>query len=208
MNSKCIIIDYGMGNLHSVYRKLKKLGAGVIVSSNAQDILASDKIILPGVGHFGKAMANIKNLGLIETLNEAVLTKRIPVLGICLGMQLMAQYSEEGNCAGFGWIDAGVVRFQVSNTQKFKIPHMGWNTLTQKKQSMLLEDIHEKAEFYFVHSYYMQPHKQEIILTETEYDIRYCSAIELGNVFGVQFHPEKSHLAGMQILANFLKVNF
>ena len=177
-----------------------------VVSSDPKEIAGSDKLILPGVGHFGKAMANLKELNLLDTLNEAVLVKKKPILGICLGMQLLAKKSEEGDAEGLGWIDGEVVKFQVSDKLKYKIPHMGWNQVYLKNDGLLMKKIPELSEFYFVHSYYMKIKNRADLLNETEYDYIFTSAVEKDNVFGVQYHPEKSHDAGAQILKNFIEL--
>lgn len=200
------IIDYDMGNLKSVKRKMDRIGVKSIITSDSEEIKKSDRIILPGVGHFAKAVLEIRNRGLWDLLSKQVLIEKKPVLGICLGMQLMAKHSEEGNAEGFGWIDAEVLRFKVSDTIKFKVPHMGWNTLNQLKESPVLEKINLNSEFYFVHSYYLQCNDSDDILTETIYDNSFTSAFQKENIFGVQFHPEKSHDAGEMLLRNFVNM--
>jgi glutamine amidotransferase len=206
MPSKLVIVDYGMGNLNSVKRTLDRMKINSVISSNPKDILGSDKIILPGVGHFGKAMANLKELDLIDILHEAVLVKKTPILGICLGMQLMTKESEEGNAVGLGWFDAEVVKFRVSDKIRHKIPQIGWNKIQIKKESSLMNSIPELSDFYFVHSYYVKINNQFDILNETHYDFFYPSAIEKGNIFGVQYHPEKSYDVGTRLLKNFNKL--
>ncbi len=201
-----VIVDYGMGNIHSVYRKLKKLKANVIVSSNYNDIQQAGGIILPGVGHFGRAMDQIVRLGLKGPLDEAVIEKKIPVLGICLGMQLMASYSEEGQSQGLGWIEAEVKKLNIQDSKRYKIPHTGWNTLNHNRQIPLFADVPENAEFYFVHSYYVQPAEEKDVVCETVYERQFCSVIARENIYGVQFHPEKSHLWGIEMLKNFLEI--
>lgn len=200
------IIDYGMGNLHSIEKKIKSLGHIPTITSNPAIILKADKIILPGVGHFKKAMENLKALHLIGTLNEAVLVNEKPILGICLGMQLMAKKSEEGKTEGLNWLNAEVVKFNVNNTLKFKIPHTGWNQVSIAKESRLMKNIDNNAEFYFVHSYHIKTEDPTIILNETEYEYKYPSALEKDNIFGVQYHPEKSHDVGAQLLKNFIEL--
>lgn len=204
MANKIILLNYGMGNLHSVERKLKRLGANVVVSSLPEDILTANKIILPGVGHFARAMENLTKLNLIDALHEAVLQQQIPILGICLGMQLMAKYSEEGHCKGLGWFNADVVRFKIQDSLKYKVPHMGWNNALQCKKNLIMKGIEPNAEFYFVHSFHFQPYIMDDVLCETNYEYKFCSAVEKENIFGVQFHPEKSHGAGSQMLKGFV----
>jgi len=201
-----IIINYGMGNLNSIKKKLTHLKVNAIISSNPNDILNADKLILPGVGHFKKAIENLKALNLFNVINETVLIKKKPILGICLGMQLMANKSEEGNVNGFGWFNAEVIKFKTNNTLKYKIPHTGWNQITKTKQSALMKNISDLSEFYFVHSYHFKCNNSADILNETEYEYKFTSAVEKENIFGVQYHPEKSHDVGKQILKNFVKL--
>ena len=201
---KIHIVDYGMGNIFSVQKKLLQENITVSISSEPQDILQADKIILLGVGHFKRAMDNLQELNLIEPLNNFALIQKKPVLGICLGMQLMASFSEEGDSSGLGWVDASVKKFKTLDSQKFKIPHMGWNTINLTKKSALMNNIASNEEFYFVHSFYMQPNNPDLILNETNYIENFCSGIEQENIFGVQYHPEKSHDSGRTLLKNFI----
>lgn len=204
MPSNIVIVDYGMGNLHSIEKKLSRFKVNVAITSNPDEIKTADKIILPGVGHFKNAMKNLKSLKLIDVLNQEVLYNKKPVLGICLGMQLMANKSEEGDTEGLGWIDAEVIKLKVKNTQKYKIPHIGWNEIMQKKQSLLMKNIPDLSEFYFVHSFHFKTNAQTDILNETEFEELFSSAIEKENIFGVQYHPEKSHDIGELLLKNFI----
>ena len=206
MKQTLAIVDYRMGNLNSVKKKLDRLKTTVSITSNLRDIVKADKIILVGVGHFAKAMKNIKELDLLDALNEVVIVKKKPVLGICLGMQLMAKDSEEGKTEGLGWLDANVRKMQVDDTLKFKIPHTGWNKVIQSKKSHLMKGIPESSEFYFVHSYYFKSNETSNILNETEYCFKFTSAIEKDNIFGVQYHPEKSHDVGEVLLKNFISL--
>ena len=206
MKKTVAIVDYGMGNLNSVKKKLYRLKTTASITSNPKDIIKADKIILVGVGHFAKAMKNIKELDLLDALNEVAIIKKKPVLGICLGMQLMAKDSEEGKTEGLGWLDANVRKMQVDDTLKFKIPHTGWNKITQSKKSHLMKGIPESSEFYFVHSYYLRSNETSNILNETEYCFKFTSAIEKDNIFGVQYHPEKSHDVGEVLLKNFISL--
>jgi glutamine amidotransferase len=206
MSSKLVIVDYGTGNLNSVKKMMDRMKVDSIISSDPKDFINCQKIILPGIGHFGKAMSKLNEMNLLDTLHEAVLVKQIPILGICLGMQLMAKKSEEGNVEGLGWFDSEVIKFNVSNKIKHKVPHIGWNKVSIKKNSLLMNNIPELSEFYFLHSFHLKINNQSDVLNETLYDFIYPSAIEKDNIFGVQYHPEKSHEAGLQLLKNFIEL--
>lgn len=195
-----------MGNLNSVKRKLARLGIDALISNNPSDISIADKLILPGVGHFQKAVENLKQLQLWETLNYAVLEKKKPILGICLGMQLMAAHSEEGDTDGLGWFDAEVIKFRVKDFLTHKVPHTGWNQITKVKESLLMKNIPDLSEFYFVHSFHYKCNNLADILNETEYEYKFTSAVEKDNIFGVQYHPEKSHDIGEKLLENFINL--
>jgi glutamine amidotransferase len=197
------IIDYKTGNLGSIQNMLKKIGEQSVITSRKDEISAATKIILPGVGAFDTGMKNLKELDIIDILNRKVLIDKIPVLGICLGMQLMSMKSGEGILPGLGWINAETRRFNFINTMEYKIPHMGWNNINIKKESPLLKDMFPDARFYFVHSYYLHANDSSDILTSTSYESEFTSSIEKGNISGVQFHPEKSHKFGMKLLRNF-----
>ncbi len=200
------IIDYGMGNLGSIQNMLRRLGVDVEITSDVELIRKAKKLILPGVGAFDKAMMNLENRDLISVLNEQVLKNRIPLLGICLGMQLLTKGSEEGELNGLGWIDAETLRFNFSPGMKLRVPHMGWNTLTVQQKSCLFQQMYEEPRFYFVHSYYVKCKSQESILATTHYGIDFASGITQDNIYGLQFHPEKSHKFGMQVLKNFTEL--
>lgn len=202
--AKILILDYGMGNLFSVEKKIKFLGYRPIISNLKEDILNADKIILPGVGHFDRAIENLKKLDVIKSLNEKVLVKKTPVLGICLGMQLMANKSEEGKLSGLSWFDASVKKFTIQDKLNFKVPQIGWNTISINKKSDLMSCIPDQSEFYFIHSFYIKCNNEEDILNRTVYENEFVSAIQKNNIFGVQYHPEKSHDLGKQIFKNFL----
>jgi glutamine amidotransferase len=206
MYKKIIIVDYGMGNLNSIKRKLARLGIESFITNSPLDISKAEKLILPGVGHFQKAVENLKNLHLWEILNETILIKKRPILGICLGMQLMAVRSDEGNSKGLGWFDAEVIKFQVKDFLKYKVPHTGWNKINKVKASLIMKDIPDLSEFYFVHAYHFKCNDASDILNETEYEYKFTSAVEKENIFGVQYHPEKSHDIGDKLLMNFVKL--
>ncbi|MEY5041958.1 MAG: imidazole glycerol phosphate synthase subunit HisH [Bacteroidota bacterium] len=205
-NKNVVIVDYGMGNLFSVQKKVAKTYPHVLVSNKADDILSAAKIILPGVGHFAKAVENLHQYKVWDALNIAVLEHKIPILGICLGMQLMAKYSEEGNCEGLGWMEGKVIEFEVEDNLRFKIPHTGWNQVKQQKNSKLLDAIPDESLFYFVHSFRYATQDKDEILQTTNYEITFPSAIEKNNIFGVQYHPEKSHDVGLQMIKNFINL--
>ena len=198
------IVDYGMGNLHSVKRKLDRIGVHPQLTSDPDELLSADKLILPGVGHFGKAMEHLTTLGLIEPLHEAARVRKTPILGICLGMQLFARRSEEGGVEGLGWIDADVVRFAIDDKRRYKVPQMGWNGVSPAKPSPLLQGVTAQTEYYFVHAYHMVCRDPADVLCETDYGYTFTSAVQRENLFGVQFHPEKSHDAGEALLRNYL----
>lgn len=200
-----VIIDYGMGNLSSIQNMAKYLGYEVIISSDFHQIANAEKLILPGVGNFGEAMRIINKSGLREILDEAVLQKKTPIFGICLGMQLLSSYSEEGNCEGFNWIQAQTRKFEFSEKINLKIPHMGWDFITVKRPTQLLSDIEMESRYYFVHSYYVKCQSEIDVVATTNYGIEFDAVIKHENIMGTQFHPEKSHRFGMKILKNYLE---
>jgi glutamine amidotransferase len=204
---KIVIVDYGMGNLYSVHYKIKKIYPDVIISSSSEEIRNASKIILPGVGHFAAGMKCIKDRNLVDILNFKAMEEKIPVLGICLGMQLLGEFSEEGNADGLGWISARTIRFKKEELSGLKIPHMGWNTVKTKNENdkrNIFNGISPDDMFYFVHSYHVECRDKEDILCTSEYGIKFTSGISKGNIFGFQFHPEKSHDCGLALIKNFI----
>ena len=201
------IIDYGMGNLGSVKNMFKKIGETALISSDKEDIRNATKILLPGVGAFDNAMKNLDDLGLIEIIKEKVLVDKTPIMGICLGMQLLTRGSEEGKLEGFGFIDAYAKKFDFSSfDNSLPIPHMGWNKVFLQKESKLLQEGEERENrFYFVHSYAVNCEDREDILTTTNYGYEFVSSFEKNNIIGCQFHPEKSHKFGMKLFKNFVE---
>lgn len=197
------IVDYKVGNLGSIQNMLKKIGSESIITSDPKAISSAEKLILPGVGSYDSGVNSLKKYKLWDVLNEKVLNEKTPVLGICLGMQLLCNSSEEGKEAGLGWIDAEVIRFRPQE-KKIKIPHMGWNYVHTTKESKLFQDMYEDPKFYFVHSYYVDA-KDDSSLVKATYEISFDAAVEKGNVLGTQFHPEKSHKFGMKLLDNFVR---
>lgn len=202
-----VIVDYGMGNLGSILNMLKYLKIEAIISSKVHDVEQADKLILPGVGAFDNGIKNLQDLGLIPCLNKKVIDQKVPIIGICLGMQLFTKKSEEGQFPGLGWIDAETIRFRFNETQKnLKIPHMGWNTLMINDKTSLFKNTGEEVRFYFVHSYHILCHNKKNILTTTVYGYEFASSIQSKNIFGVQYHPEKSHKFGMKLFKNFAEM--
>ena len=197
-----VIVDYGLGNLGSIQNMIKKIGYDSIISRNKEEISKATKLILPGVGSFNKGMDQLNKSGLTELLDILVLKNKTPVLGICLGMQLMTKKSEEGGGKGLGWIDAEVVSFSFKNSMK--VPHMGWNYVLTRKDVDLFESK-SNDRFYFVHSYYVICKNNEDILTTTNYGIDFTSSFQKGNIMGIQCHPEKSHKFGINFLRNFIE---
>jgi glutamine amidotransferase len=198
------IVDYGLGNLGSIKNMLKKVGFDAVVTSEHSVVESATKLILPGVGSFDQGIKNLEEMQLIPILNRKVLEEKTPVLGICLGMQLMTNSSEEGVLPGLKWIEAETIRFDTSNlTKRFPIPHMGWEYVNIHGGSQLVRDLPEAPKFYFVHSYFVNCKKREEVILTTEYVHKFDSGFQKGNIMGVQFHPEKSHKYGMKLLTNF-----
>lgn len=195
------IVDYKMCNVGSVRNMLKRVGAKSIITSDIKEIENAEKIILPGVGSFDNGMKRLADLGLIETLHKVVLEDKKPVLGICLGMQLITEKSEEGVLPGLGWIKAKTIKFELDNN--YRVPHMGWNFIKKEKESVLVEDLLPESKYYFVHSYHVVCDFQTDVLLSCNYGYSFAAAFSQDNIFGVQFHPEKSHKYGMRILKNF-----
>jgi imidazole glycerol-phosphate synthase subunit HisH len=198
------IIDYGMGNLDSVARAVEVCGGKPMVTDQPTDLATADCIILPGVGAFGDGMAQLRSLGFDQGLRDEVLGNRIPLLGICLGMQLLASKGfESGETDGLGYIAGEVRRFEP-DTPETRIPHVGWNEVYPERPLPLFEGIPEGRDFYFVHSYHFCPKSTGAIAAYTPYCGRFVSCVNVGNIYGVQFHPEKSQRLGLQLLTNFL----
>jgi len=202
-----LIVDYGIGNLGSIRHKLGYLEFESVISSDPEDVARADKIILPGVGSFATGMANLVQSGLVEPLRRRVFGEKAPLLGICLGMQLLAKHSEEGDADGLGWLDADIVRFDFSSSPRpLRVPHVGWNTLSPCGEEPLLRGLQDDARFYFTHSYHMRCADPSDVAALTRYGYEFPSVVRRGNIHGTQFHPEKSHDYGMRVLANFLEL--
>jgi len=198
------IVDYGMGNLGSILNMFKRIGVKACVKNDLESIQSADKILLPGVGAFDAAMARIAVSGLRDILDYKALVERVPVLGICLGMQLLTRGSEEGALPGLGWINADTRRFPAQSG--LKVPHMGWNIALPTNPSPLTINLGEEPRFYFVHSYFVTVDDPADSIMHTTHGVTFDSAVQKGNIFGAQFHPEKSHRFGMQLLKNFAEL--
>ena len=200
-----IIINYNLGNPKSIKNMFSYLGIDAVISDDLNTLKSADRLILPGVGHFAHGMNQLNNLGFTDVIKEHALTQQKPILGICLGMQLMTNYSEEGDVDGLGLIDAQTKKFQLQD-KSLKIPHLGWNEVSWQKESPILNSLSEKPRYYFVHSYFVECNHQNDVLGTTHYGQDFVSAFQHDNIIGMQFHPEKSHQFGMELLKNFTKL--
>lgn len=201
-----VIVDYGIGNLRSVLHKLSKAKIEAEISSDVGQIEQAEKIIFPGVGAFSAGMKNLASYGLVSILNKKVLEDKTPILGICLGMQLFATSSEEGDIPGLGWLDAEVRKFHFTeNENKLRVPHVGWNIIEARRDSVLFQGIPEGQRFYFTHSYHIHCNDAGDIAASTNYGYAFPSIVQRDNIYGVQFHPEKSHRRGIEIVKNFVE---
>jgi len=201
------IVDYGLGNIHAFANIYKRLDIPVRVASDAASLAGSERLILPGVGAFDWSMERLQQSGMRETLDRLVLHDKRPVIGICVGMQMMARRSDEGSGSGLGWLDAEVRLF---DEQRFSgpthLPHMGWNDVLPRAGEALFAGLEQDARFYFLHSYYFEAHDAADVAATSDYGGPFCCAVRRGNVMGVQFHPEKSHQWGIRLLKNFAEV--
>lgn len=202
------IVDYGVGNVQAIANLYRRLHIETVMASTPEAIAAADRLILPGVGAFDGAMDQLQASGMREALDEQVLRKRRPVIGICVGMQMLAQVSDEGDRGGLGWIDARVRRFPVAaaDGRPVQMPHMGWNDVVCAPGEPLFRGIEDDARFYFLHSYYFEPADPVERIGTTQYELPFASAVRRDNIYGVQFHPEKSHHWGIALLKNFAEL--
>lgn len=201
-----VIIDYGMGNLGSIARFFQECGASIKVSDDPKHLCTAEKIVLPGVGSFCSGMNNLTKFGFVDVLRKEVLENNIPLLGVCLGMQLLADTGTEGGiCNGLGFVSGKVEKLERTSDLE-SIPHVGWNEVCIKKQNNIFENIPDKSDFYFVHSYHFIPVDKDVVLASTPYCHEFVSAINYKNIFGVQFHPEKSVPWGFELIKSFLKI--
>jgi glutamine amidotransferase len=199
-----VILNYGLGNIQAFSNILNKLDVSHRIARSAAELDGADKLILPGVGAFDHAMESFEASGMLGVVNDLVLKQRVPILGICVGMQMMAGSSEEGQLKGLSWIDGVVRKFDLSRMAAGSVlPHMGWNDLAPTRSDPLFTGLERDARFYFLHSYYFDPSHTEDILANSDYGAPFCCSIRRGNIYGVQFHPEKSHRFGVRLLKNF-----
>ncbi len=199
-----VVVDYGVGNLGSIVNMLRRIGCEAIASNDPRDITAAKRLILPGVGAFDPAMARLSESGLVDSLLRRVVEEGAPLLGICLGMQLLTEGSEEGLLPGLGWLPARTVRFHFDDREPgLRVPHMGWNTAVIRGEDSLFASAAADARYYFAHSYHVRCHDEGHVLTTTQYGVQFHSAVRLDNIYGTQFHPEKSHTYGMDLLRAF-----
>lgn len=196
-----VIVDYDIGNISAVQNMFQRIGVACTVSSKAKDIEQAERIVLPGNGAFDACMLNLKKSGLIPVLESRVLNHDVPLLGICVGAQMLGHGSAEGVEPGLGWLNMRVERFPA--LPNLRVPHMGWNHVKSQKPHTLTDAMTEETRFYFVHSYYMKPIEKDDVLLSTQYGIEFASAVARGNITGVQFHPEKSHRFGKQLFKSF-----
>ena len=200
------IVDYGLGNLTSILNMLRYLGIEGVISSDPEVLRRSDRLILPGVGHFRQGMDNLRSTGLQELLNELVLVQKRPVLGICLGAQLMTMHSEEGDVDGLQWVDIQTRRFDSSRLAGLKVPHMGWTDITVRGSNPLWQNLPPEPRFYHVHSFHFVAGEDALVSATAVYGYEFVTAFRKDNIFGTQFHPEKSHKFGMAVLDNFARL--
>ena len=203
--TRVTLVDYGLGNIQAFAHIYQRLNIPVEVAATPKQLAKAEKIVLPGVGAFDWAMTRLNNSGLRNTLDELVLQQYVPVLGVCVGMQMMAHRSEEGVLSGLGWIDADVERFNLSQIANAPLPHMGWNDVQPVVANSIFQGI-VAPRYYFLHSYYLAPHSKANVLATTQYGGEFTAAVCNGHVFGTQFHPEKSHQWGIDLLKNFAEL--
>lgn len=200
------IIDYGVGNLKAFSNILNQLAISHEIVSDRERLKHSNKIILPGVGAFDSVIEKLEKSPLFHELEELVLVKKIPILGVCVGMQILANSSEEGVRSGLGWIDSVVKKFQFPITDKFTVPQIGWNNILIQKENPLLKDLEPNPHFYFLHSYYIDCKNESDVLARADYGGLFTCAVNRENIFGTQFHPEKSHHNGVNLIKNFTEL--
>ena len=201
------IVDYGLGNVRAFLNVYRRLNIEANTATNGEELKAASKLILPGVGSFDHAMEQLNGSGMRETLDELVLGDGVPVLGVCVGMQILARSSEEGKAPGLAWIDGSVKALgSLVSTEKLPVPHMGWNDVRPVPGTRLFDQLDVGARFYFLHSYYFHCERENEVVAVSSYGLEFACAVKSANVFGVQFHPEKSHRSGTRLLQNFAEL--
>jgi glutamine amidotransferase len=201
------LIDYGVGNIYAFQNVYKRLNIPTKIAKTSHDLAYAEKLILPGVGSFDYAMNQLNNSGMRDKLDELVIEKKVPIIGICVGMQMMGNRSEEGKLAGLKWIDAEILKFDENLIQqRTKLPHMGWNDMTPIKNHPLFSGLENGAIFYYLHSFYFKCNNPTESIAYSDYGISFSSVVNRENIFGIQFHPEKSHQNGEKLLHNFAKL--
>jgi glutamine amidotransferase len=200
------VVDYGMGNLGSVQNMLRKLGAESVRTSDPAQIAEADRLVLAGIGGFEGAMERLESAGLVQVLNEQVMERRVPILGVCLGMQVMARSSTEGTRRGLGWLDAEVIRFSFPTERRLPVPHMGWQVVVPTRPSPLFDADGPEPRFYFSHAFHLVCHDRADIAATATYGYEFVAAVHRGNILGAQFHPEKSHVFGLDVYRRFVEL--
>lgn len=207
-----VILDYGMGNSGSILNMIRRVGGDAVIAADSDSIKKATGIILPGVGSYDNGMTRLKELGILHDLEQKVLIEKVPFLGVCLGMQMLMTCSEEGDIPGLGWIPGRAKRFDFSSlrylpeSKRLKIPHMGWNVVNPNDKQNMFLGLAEELRFYFVHSYAVECDNENNVLARSRYGYDFVCAVNKGNIYGVQFHPEKSHKFGMRLFKNFLEL--
>lgn len=201
------IVDYGLGNLSAFVNAYNRLHVAITIARSAAELAKASKVILPGVGHFDGAMKRLRDSGMLETLEDVVIGQRVPVLGVCVGMQMLARYSEEGESRGLGWVDGYVKRFSApADGLALPLPHMGWNDVQPVRSHPLFDQVETSSPFYFLHSFFLECAHNDDVLATANYGGQFCSVVNSRNIYGVQFHPEKSHRFGTRLLKNFAEL--